>query len=120
MDTYDPLTAPDPDAWLALDEGERLYLVEAYHEDEELENPTLHAAMHTAVENQLALKDEPVLRTVERLLRGGLDRHDAVHAIASVFAEHLFGVMKTRKSVSNDKYYRALGKLTAKSWRASG
>ena len=31
MQRYDPLEAPDPDEWLALDEQERLDLVQEYH-----------------------------------------------------------------------------------------
>lgn len=56
MDTYDPDTAPDPGAWLELDEGARLLLVGDYHEQasDELPNVQIHAAIHVIVENQLA------------------------------------------------------------------
>lgn len=37
MELYDPDIAPDPDAWLALSEGERLEFVENAH-DEELDD----------------------------------------------------------------------------------
>jgi hypothetical protein len=41
--------------------------------------------LHGIVENQIALGDElPVERTVKRLIAEGLDRHNAIHAIASV------------------------------------
>ena len=42
--------------WLALDEGERIYLVEKYHEASRINvpNPTTHAVIHVVVENQLA------------------------------------------------------------------
>lgn len=129
MDEYDPSQAPDPAIWLELDESERLGLVLAYHLDAEADvfdldnedegpNPTLHAVIHVTVENQLALGDETVLITLDRLLRQGLDRHDALHAIGAVLAEHIFDVMK----VENDppdmrRYYERLRKLTARRWR---
>ena len=123
METYDPLTAPDPDLWLELDEQERLALVEEHHDSAgvALDKPTLHAVMHTVVENQLALRDERVMRTLDRLMVEGLDRHDALHAVGSVLAEHLFGILRegARERASTDKYYRALEELTVASWRSN-
>lgn len=118
METYDPHIAPEPEAWLALDEAGRQALVELYHEDvaDEIESATLHAAIHTVVENQLAMQIPDVQQTLTRLLASGLDRHDAIHAIGSVLAEHMFDVMKANTPASNSKYYRALKKLTAKAW----
>ena len=121
MDEYDPLMAPDPEVWLELDEQERLALVAEHHEDAgvELEQATLHAVMHTVVENQLALGDERVVRALERLMEEGLDRHDALHAVGSVLAEHLFGIIRdgTEESASTENYYCALDALTASAWR---
>ena len=129
MDEYDPMQAPDPAVWLDLDEDERYALVLAYHLDNEgdvfdLDNDdegpsaTLHATIQATVENQLALGDEPVLITMDRLLRQGLDRHDALHAIGAVLAEDLFEVIGT-DSPPDDmrRYYRRLRKLTARRWR---
>ena len=56
---------------------------------------TAHAALHAIVENQIALNLEPVVRAMHRLRNEGLTRHDAVHAIGSVVAEHLFDILKT-------------------------
>jgi len=45
----------------------------------------MHGVAHVIVENQIAAGDstvEPV--TLARLMREGLDRHDAIHAIGSV------------------------------------
>jgi hypothetical protein len=123
METYDPLAAPDPVLWLELDEQERLALVEEHHDSAgvELDKSTLHAVMHTVVENQLALRDERVMQTLERLMAEGLDRHDALHAVGSVLAEHVFGILSggTKESASTNKYYRALEELTAASWRSN-
>jgi hypothetical protein len=121
---YDPLKPPDPEEWLSLDEGERLQLVEDYHRRARVRLPNIkvHAAMHAVVETQIALGDEiPVHRTALRLLDEGLDRHEAIHAIASVLAGHMFDLTRTPQPVPdadpNPKYFAALEELTAKSWR---
>jgi hypothetical protein len=123
VNDYDPMNAPEPTAWLALDEQERISLVRTHHRASgiELENETLHAAMHVIVENQLAEQDEPVHQTLGRLQSDGLDRHDALHAVGRVLAAHVWKVMSagTEASASPEKYYRGLKKLTAKKWRAT-
>jgi hypothetical protein len=76
MDRYDPEVAPDAEDWLALDEGERIQLVEWYHRETRADLPKaarpLHASVHVVVENQLALNDEPVIRALARLMKEGL------------------------------------------------
>jgi hypothetical protein len=118
---YDPDIAPDPVLWLALDEDERINLVEEYHRRAgiALPNDTLHAVFHAIVETQIALGDEaPVRRTVERLIGEGLDRHEAVHAVGTALAEHLHDVMQADKAkpISNETYFAAVERLTAESW----
>jgi hypothetical protein len=122
MKPYDPLVAPDPVEWLALDENERNQLVMDYHRRARvrLPNDRLHSAFHVIVENQFALGDElPVRRTVERLTNEGLDRHEAVHAVASVFTDHLHDVMRNAGSepFSQDAYNADVERLTVESWR---
>jgi Domain of unknown function (DUF1841) len=123
MSGYDPELAPEPNNWLDLDEGERLLLVEEYHRDARIALPKkarrLHASMHTIVEIQLALQDEPVVRALERLMKEGLSRHDAVHAIGSRVAEQIYDILKNKESpeVSTARYYAAIERLTAAGWR---
>jgi len=125
MELYDPEFAPDPEAWLALEERERLELVESAHDEEldDLPNPTLHCAMHVAVETQVAMGEQlPVAGHLARLIADGLARHEAVHAVASVLAEHMFNIMKHPQKFSrdpNEAYYAALRRLSARSWRDS-
>lgn len=117
--TYDPDVAPDPLAWQELDDGERIMLVEAHHRRAGIEVPnmTVHATVHAIVENQLAMGDElPVRRAVERLMVEGLDRHDAVHAVASVLMAHLNEMLKAG-APNNEAYNEAVERLTAESWR---
>ncbi|HJW82489.1 MAG TPA: DUF1841 family protein [Acidiferrobacterales bacterium] len=125
MDTYDPDTAPDPKIWLELDEGERLLLVSDYHDEfdnelsDDFSRAQLHASIHVVVENQLAEAYAPAVEALARLLRDGLSRHDAVHAIGSVLAEHIW--TQTQGGGSADEpamvYEQALRALTAQSWR---
>jgi hypothetical protein len=125
MEEYKPGCAPEPESWLELDEQERIALVETYHRVAriKLPNVTAHAALHAIVENQIALNLEPVVRAMDRLGKEGLTRHDAVHAIGSIVAEHLFDILRTDQNddaaTSRARYYVAVERLTAKSWRRS-
>jgi adenosylmethionine-8-amino-7-oxononanoate aminotransferase len=82
--------------------------------------PRLHAAIHLVVENQLASGSPPqARRAMDRLIRAGLSRHEAVHAIASVVAEAAHGAL-TGGRFDPAEYARALDALTAEGWRARG
>jgi hypothetical protein len=121
MDTYDPLIAPNPKAWLALDEAARLALVGAYHERNPADTavPAIHNGMHVAVENQVAEGNAlPVAAKLRQLMMHGLDRHEAVHAIATVLLEHMQRVATGRVSGPdpNKLYFSKLRRLTARSW----
>lgn len=88
----------------------------------ELEAPELHAATHAVVENQVALGDElPARRTLARLQREGLDRHEAIHAIGSVLAQHMVDILNTQdaRAPSSAAYWAAVESLSAESWRRS-
>ena len=124
MDRYDPEVAPDSREWLALDEGERLLLVEDYHRDARISMPRrarrLHATIHTIVENQLALEDQTIVRaTLQRLMKAGLTRHDAIHAVGSVLSEHIYDLlhMESLPAEGHAPYYAALQQLTVEKWR---
>jgi hypothetical protein len=126
MRRYDPLKAPDPEEWLALDEQESIILAEDYHRRAgiRLPNATLHATMHAVVENQIALGDEtPVPRVMQRLMDEGLDRHQAIHAIGSVLFGHIHDLLKNQPDPGtepNKLYFAALERLTAEDWLRSG
>jgi|SRR5215813_5133949 len=121
MKSYDPDKQIDPEEWMALDDDERGYLVENYHTKKRFKMPNLklHAIIHVVVENQIALGDAvPAKRALARLMRQGLSRHNAVHAIGSVLASHIFDLMK-HGPVSADPsadYSRQLEKLNAEDW----
>ena len=121
MNRYDPSQTPDPNEWLELDEQERVVLVERNHRRAHIELPdiTLHATIHVVVENQLASRDDPVVRAVARLMKEGLTRHDAVHAIGSVVSEYIFDALHLNDTPegSRARYYAAIERLTADKWR---
>jgi hypothetical protein len=123
MDRYDPEVAPDPTGWLTLDESERMLLVERYHREARIDLPKgarrLHATFHVIVENQLATLDEPVVRALVRLMKEGLSRHDAVHAVGSIVAEQIYDLVKLKDTpeTSRARYYAAIERLTAAEWR---
>jgi hypothetical protein len=131
---YDPLVEPDPDDWLATDEQQRLDVIKRYHRRAglEAERAEVHAVMHAVVENQIAEADQlPVRRILLRLMAEGLDRHDAIHAIASVLAGHINEQLHDARSRArrpeqqsdhdfNALYFSELEKLTAESWLRSG
>lgn len=93
---YDPAHEPDREQWSTLDEAERIAHVTEYHRRARIKLPNLraHAAMHVAVENQALMGDEtPVAATLVGMMNEGLDRHDAVHAVASVLSGVMFGAI---------------------------
>lgn len=121
---YDPYEAPNADAWLALSEFDRIDLVRDYHQRQgiDLPNETLHATIHVTVENQIAMGDElPVASKLSQLMEERLDRHDAVHAIGSVLAEHIYDLLsdESQSGDPNAAYFEALETLTAQSWKDS-
>lgn len=126
MESYDPDKPIDPKAWLETDEAERSLLVEQYHRKKriKLPNAVLHATIHVVIENQIALGDElPVEKILNRLMREGLDRHDAIHAIGSVLAEHMFDLLQgdgeSENMNMNAKYFAQLEELDAQEWLRS-
>ena len=120
MEDYDPNRDPDVDEWLELDEQERLLLIEDYHRRHQMlaRSPEGHALIHAIVENQLAGEEPVVVATFARLRREGLDRHDSVHAIGSILADHMETLLKGGQNEPGlvEHYYRALEKLSARKW----
>jgi hypothetical protein len=122
MQRYDPLEAPDPEEWLALDEQERIDLVLNYHRKARIRPPNakVHAIVHAMVETQIALEDEtPARRTAQRLMDEGLDRHEGIHAIGWVLIEFMSDLMDEPESRAepNAPYFAALERLTVEEWR---
>lgn len=80
----------------------------------------VHASLHVAVETQIAAVEPPaVLLALRRLMAEGLSRHDAVHAIGWLAAEHLKRAMNAEQAVDVDAYAADLASLSRESWLAS-
>lgn len=100
MQTYDPNETPDPTAWLALAEADRIDRAvtvhrgragDALHADDL--NPIMHGALHAVIETQVASGDPAATReALLRLSAAGLTRHAATHALMRVLARHLGGL----------------------------
>ena len=86
--------------------------------DELVENgvhTTLHITAHTVIENQLAQNNPPETQmALEGLIRRGVTRHEAIHAIAYEFNLELYKVLKNSRPFNNIAYKRRLEKLAGK------
>ncbi|MCI0572273.1 MAG: DUF1841 family protein [Myxococcaceae bacterium] len=122
---YDAMRDPDPRAWLALPEEERLEAIERAHHPlprghDPLPNPRLHAAIHAVVETQLAQDAPPEVRkTLGRLVREGLTRHEALHAIGSAAADAMARVVRDKKPFDAGAYAKDLAALRAADFRGA-
>ena len=80
-------------------------------------NPILHVTIHQTVENQLAAKDLPMVHeTLERLMRSGLSRHEAIHAIGSVLCGEIWEILREERPFDEERYERGLQQLYAREW----
>ena len=118
---YDPDISPPAAKWLALDEDERVALIEQFHRRARVELPDaqIHAAIHATVETQLAMDLPSVSDALRRLQLEGLDRHEAIHAIGAMLTEQMWLALQEKRTHGNfnDSYYAALDRLSAESWR---
>jgi len=123
MNAYNPDIAPDPAAWLALGEEERIELASAYHDGDDtgLPGARMHAAMHCVVETQIAEGFEPAIRVLQRAKQEGLGRHEGIHAVVSVLAAHLQKIMQSNAVADPDalnrRYAAELARLDLKRWK---
>jgi hypothetical protein len=122
---YDPSTQPESSTWLSWPESERLRLAVNFHSVHRLKarNGKAHAAMHVVVENQIASGFGPTVRAMARLQQQGLTRHDALHAVGSVVAEHLHQMMSAEPAADAEPVQRrlnhAIEQLDAPTWLRS-
>ena len=123
MMKYDPDRTPSPEAWLALDEGERIEQVSAYHRQlpAKLPNARLRAAFHVVVESQLAAGVEVVRQTLGRLKAEGLNRHEAMPGIGSVLAKPGWSVARKegQEAQTSELYFQALWSVAGAQIRAN-
>ena len=121
MHKYNPAKTPKAEEWLALDESTRLELINVFHKrhGEFGESLEAHAGFHAVVETQLAMNVPNARDTLGRLRKSGLSRHDAVHAIGSVVAEHMHDMSDADfdPDEANERYYERLRNFTGEDWQ---
>ena len=119
---YNPLSTLNAERWLAEEDAEKLDRVMRSHRREGLDASQLkvHAVLHTIVENQFAMGNAtPVPEAMDRLITEGLDRHEAIHAVASKLTEHPWDILHVETQPSDDlhePYFDAVRQLTAEEW----
>jgi hypothetical protein len=94
------------DVWERLDEfgGEELVVNGV--------NPIMHISMHGVIENQLEQNAPPQVReALDGLLKRGVSRHEAIHAIAYELNMEIFPVLKHSRPFNNLAYKRRLEKI---------
>ena len=121
MHQYNPAKNPKPQEWLALDELTRLDLISEFHQShgEFGESIDAHAGIHAVVETQLAMDIPNARSTLGRLRKSGLTRHDAIHAIGTVLAEHMTEITtnpRVSPDEANSRYYERLRTFTRVDW----
>ena len=94
--------------------------------DEQVErdgtNPVAHVNIHVAVESQIA-NGEPkgTAETVEALMRQGLSRHEAIHAVGTVLTDEIYHILKDKRPFDEAGFVRKLKQLVkpsaARTWR---
>jgi hypothetical protein len=118
---YDPLVSPERQEWLARDEDERVDAIAEHHRraKERMPNLRLHAVIHNIVESQVAMRIEAVELALGRLEAEGLDRHEAIHAIGSVLAGHIYELLRRgdKGLDPGSGYFRKLESLSASEWK---
>jgi hypothetical protein len=103
---YDVSSPPPADEWLAMDEAERVAVVEEAHLRTRAavgNSANAHASIHVAVENRLAAGHAKVVAAYERLRAAGIARHTTVHALASVVTRHMLAVLEQREGFTQDE-----------------
>jgi hypothetical protein len=94
--------------------------------DEQVErdgtNPIAHIHIHVVIENQIANGDpKETAQTVEALMRQGMSRHDAIHAVGTVLADEIFHILKDKRPFDEAGFVRKLKQLVkpgaSRTWR---
>ena len=122
---YDPARPPDPEAWLALHEDTRTELVVEYHRSRAipLANVGFHAGVHVIAESVVAKDNLGAREKLDELVSAGLDRHEALHALGTIFIEALDAceAIEDEETTEEDVerfYTQRIAALSAEAWRA--
>ncbi|MBB4907014.1 DUF1841 family protein [Actinophytocola algeriensis] len=114
---FDRLDPADPDERSLLIQGEhpefQQYLADSTWQGEiDGMNPRFHLTMHEVIANQLWADEPPeVWRAAKRLREQGMARHDVLHELARVMAEHMRPTLTRGEPFDEDSYRGALADL---------
>ena len=81
-------------------------------------NPKMaRAALFEVIENQLRANDPPETReTLDRLMKGGHTREEAMNLIACALVSEIYDVMKSHAPYDNARYVATLKRLPELPW----
>ncbi len=75
-------------------------------------NPVLHEQIHDIVENQIKDNDSKETRkTMDRLIKSGYDRHDAIHMIGGAVVNEIYKIMKFKEKFNEERFVKNLRKV---------
>ena len=82
------------------------------HQETKQEAIRFHLILHETVENQVEKDDPPeTAKALERLMKNGIARHEAVHEVGKIVAKQTFQMMKTGQPLDLDTYVKKLSSL---------
>lgn len=123
---YDPAKRVEPEGWRALGDEERVILIEAAHVvlpawHHPVPESRPHALLHVVAENLVARGDEiPVYAALQRLVRQGLQRHEAIHALGNACSEHARAIGSGRASPDDpppEEQIKSAAAMTLSKWQ---
>jgi hypothetical protein len=118
-DEYDRVDPADPDERSLLIRAEHPEFEEYLHDSSwqgEIDgmNPRFHLTMHEVIANQLWADEPPeAWQAAKRLRAQGMARHDILHELAGIMAEHMHPTMTRGEPFDEGSYRRALAALGA-------
>lgn len=116
---FDWLDPADPDERSLLIQAEHPefeeYLADSSWQGEiDGTNPRFHLTMHEVIANQLWADEPPeAWQAAKRLRAQGVERHDILHELAGIMAEHMQPTLLRGEPFDEDAYRRALADLRA-------
>ena len=75
-------------------------------------SPVLHEQIHQVVEQQIKENNpKETKETLERLMRSGYNRNEAIHKIGTVVVEELFDTLKSKEKFDRKRFVDRLHRL---------
>ncbi len=76
-------------------------------------NPVMHVTIHQVITNQIDGALPAVGKIYQDMLAAGVNRHEAIHRIGSVFTEELWQVLHNKRPFDEAHYLQGLRQLAA-------